>query len=57
MQPKELTWGDVFADFAKQAEPIDDRAALAAAHFATLREVLKVYRQPLTPAQLFDEAA
>lgn len=55
---KDLTWGDVFEDVAAASRPTEDRAALAAAHFATLREVLAASAgKTLALSDLFEQEA
>lgn len=55
MKPQELTWGDVFAEVEADAQPETDRAALAAAFFADLREVVEAHNNKrLTWQDVFD---
>jgi len=39
-----MTWGDAFADVLESSRPNNDRAALAAAYFADLIEVVNAER-------------
>lgn len=54
-----MTWGDAFAEVEELCQPNEDRAALAAAHFADLLEVVNAQRgvSGLRALEDFAEAA
>lgn len=53
-----MTWGDAFADIEADAAPVTDRAALAAAFFADLREVVAAHNgRTLEWSDVFEKEA
>lgn len=53
-----MTWGEAFDEVAADSRPTEDRAALAAAFFADLREVIEAHNgRTLEWSDVFEKEA